>query len=99
MSRARVGAYALWQLRDYLKDRGVPTLIGASTHPVARLLYLLPPLHRANEVYLSVSGTPVVGSASPGGIPWALVAWLTGYGVVCYVAGLAVLRHRRLAII
>ena len=27
MSRARTGAYALWQLRDYLKDRGVSTLI------------------------------------------------------------------------
>jgi ABC-type transport system involved in multi-copper enzyme maturation permease subunit len=71
----------------------------ASPHPIARLLYLLPPLHRVNEVYLSVSGTPVVGSASPGGIPWALLVWLTGYGVVCYVAGLVVLRYRRLAII
>ena len=27
MSRARVGAYALWQLRDYFKDRGLSTLI------------------------------------------------------------------------
>ena len=27
MSRARAGAYALWQFRDYLRDRAVPTLI------------------------------------------------------------------------
>ena len=27
MSRARAGAYALWQLRDYVKDRAIPTLI------------------------------------------------------------------------
>jgi hypothetical protein len=72
---------------------------GASTHPIAKLLYLLPPLHRANEVYLSVAGTPVLGSASPDGIPWALLVWLTGYGVLCYLAGLVVLRYRRLAII
>ena len=26
---ARVGAYALWQLRDYVKDRGIPTFIVA----------------------------------------------------------------------
>jgi hypothetical protein len=25
--RTRVGAYAAWQLRDYAKDRGLPTLI------------------------------------------------------------------------
>ena len=30
VSRARVGAYALWQLRDYLKDRGLPTVIVAT---------------------------------------------------------------------
>ena len=30
MSRARVGAYALWQLRDYFKDRGLSTLIIAA---------------------------------------------------------------------
>lgn len=84
---ATVAAFVLW-------DR-----FGASTHPIARLLYLLPPLHRVNEVYLSVSGTPVVGSIPPGGIPWGLLLWLTGYGAVCYLAGLVVLRYRRLAII
>src|SRR5919107_1198662 len=30
MSNSRVGAYALWQLRDYFKDRGVPTLVVAT---------------------------------------------------------------------
>ena len=30
MSRARVGAYTAWQLRDYLKDRGLSTLVVAA---------------------------------------------------------------------
>src|SRR5918993_2890611 len=30
MSRARIGAYALWQMRDYAKDRGLPTMIVAT---------------------------------------------------------------------
>jgi ABC-type transport system involved in multi-copper enzyme maturation permease subunit len=98
-----LSAVARWDWLSLVAAAVAATLLwdrfGASTHPVARLLYLLPPLHRANEVYLSVSGTPVLGSASPGGIPWALLAWLTGYGVLCYLAGLVVLRYRRLAII
>ena len=97
-----LSAAARWDWLSLVAAAVAATLLwdrfGASTHPIARLLYLLPPLHRANEVYLSVSGTPVVGSASSA-IPWALLAWLTGYGVVCYVAGLVVLRYRRLAII
>ena len=70
---------------------------GASAHPVAKLLYLLPPLHRVNEIFASVPGAP--GSAAPLATPWALLAWLAGYGVVCYLAGLVVLRYRRLAIV
>ena len=98
-----LSAAARWDWLSLVAAAVAATLLwdrfGASTHPVARLLYLLPPLHRANEVYLSVSGTPVVGPAPPGGIPWGLLAWLTGYGVACYLAGLVVLRYRRLAII
>ena len=98
-----LSAAARWDWLSLVAAAVAATLLwdrfGASTHPIARLLYLLPPLHRVNEVYLSVSGAPVVGSASAGSIPWALLAWLTGYGVVCYLAGLVVLRYRRLAII
>jgi hypothetical protein len=57
----------------------------------ATLLYLLPPLHRTVEVYTAV--------ASGEAIPWQLLEWLAGYGIVCYVLGLVVLRIRRLAIV
>ena len=53
-------------------------------------LYLLPPLHRTDEVYHAM--------ASGGAMPWSLVAWLGGYGLLCYLLALVVLRHRRLAI-
>ena len=75
------------------------TKFGASTHPLARLLYLLPPLHRADEVYLAVSGTPVISAAEAPAVPWPLVLWFGGYGILCYIAGLIVLRFRRLAIV
>jgi hypothetical protein len=64
---------------------------GASTSPLAKLLYLLPPLHTTDEVYTAVSE----GSA----LPWHSLAWLGGYGAVCFLIGLVVLRYRRLAII
>ena len=70
---------------------------GASTHPFATLLYLLPPLHRVNEIFAAVPGAP--GMPAPTGIPWPLLAWLAGYGAACFLAGLVVLRYRRLAIV
>jgi ABC-type transport system involved in multi-copper enzyme maturation permease subunit len=72
---------------------------GSSRHPLAALLYLLPPLHRADEVYASVSGTPVISAAEMPVVPWSLVAWFGAYGIICYIAGLVVLRFRRLAIV
>jgi hypothetical protein len=72
---------------------------GESTHPLATLLYLLPPLHRADEVYASVSGVPMYASGAPTVIPWSILAWLVGYGAACFAAGLVVLRYRRLAIV
>jgi hypothetical protein len=72
---------------------------GASTHPLARLLFLLPPLHRADEVYASVAGAPMYASGAPLAIPWPILWWLTGYGAACFAAGLVVLRYRRLAIV
>jgi hypothetical protein len=64
---------------------------GASKSVVAWLLYLLPPIHRTSAVYEAVAG------GRP--LPWDLLAWFAGYGAVCFVIGLVVLRHRRLAII
>jgi hypothetical protein len=64
---------------------------GASTSPLAKLLYLLPPVHRTNEVYMAVAD----GAA----LPSHTLAWIGGYGALCFIAGLVVLRYRRLAII
>jgi ABC-type transport system involved in multi-copper enzyme maturation permease subunit len=69
-----------------LRDR-----FGASASLLARLLYLLPPLHETQRVYTAVSQ----GVA----LPWHSIVWLGGYGAACFVAGLAVLRFRRLAIL
>jgi hypothetical protein len=64
---------------------------GASTSAAARLLYLFPPLHRTSVVYAAV--------ANRAALPWGLLAWFAGYGAICFVVGLVVLRHRRLAIV
>jgi ABC-type transport system involved in multi-copper enzyme maturation permease subunit len=66
-------------------------MYGESTSAAAWLLYLFPPLHRTSAVYTAVAA----GAA----LPWDLLAWFAGYGVVCFAIGLVVLRHRRLAII
>jgi hypothetical protein len=64
---------------------------GTSSSPFARLLYLLPPLNETASVYAALAeGVP---------LPWRAVAWLGGYGAICFVAALVVLRFRRLAII
>jgi ABC-type transport system involved in multi-copper enzyme maturation permease subunit len=70
----------------YVWDR-----FGQSSSPAAWLAYLFPPLHRASEVYNAAGG----GVA----LPWHLVLWFAGYGAICFVIGLVVLRYRRLAII
>ena len=54
------------------------------------LLYLLPPVHRATEVY--AMAVPGAGPATP----WRAIAWLLGYGVTCFVLGLVVVRKRPL---
>ena len=62
---------------------------GDDTGMLTRLLYILPPIHRTGDVYAAlISGTA---------IPWHTLAWIGGYGLACFAAGLVVLRHRRLA--
>jgi hypothetical protein len=62
---------------------------GHSTSPLVKLLHLLPPMNRTSELYAAAArGLP---------LPWQNVLWLAGYGLVMFVAGLAILRHRRLA--
>jgi ABC-type transport system involved in multi-copper enzyme maturation permease subunit len=53
------------------------------------VLYALPPIHRAGDV-LSAATSGVT-------LPWLHAAWLTGYGLVCFVLALLVLRRRSLA--
>jgi hypothetical protein len=72
---------------------------GGSTSPLAKLLYLLPPLHRTDEVYASVAGRPTFAAGAQHVLPWGSIWWIAGYGAACFVLGLIVLRHRRLAIV
>ena len=51
---------------------------------------VLPPMHRAGEIYRYVAGTAEA-------FPWTTLIWLTGYGLVCFLLGLWVLRVRQLA--
>jgi hypothetical protein len=63
---------------------------GTSASPLSKLLYLLPPVHKTNDVYAAVAdGTP---------LPWHTLGWIGGYAALCFVAGLLILRYRRLAI-
>jgi hypothetical protein len=62
---------------------------GASASPFASLLRLLPPVHRTTDAYSAVArGMP---------LPWHSVLWLASYGAIAFLAGLAILRQRRLA--
>ena len=58
---------------------------------LAKLVYLLPPVHRTSEVYNALA------KSEP--LPWPLIEWYAGYGALCFIAGLVVLRYRRLAIV
>jgi len=65
------------------------TFYGASSSPFAVLLRLFPPVNRTSAIYAA--------AASGMALPWHSVLWLAGYGAIAFVAGLAILRHRRLA--
>lgn len=66
------------------------TLWGNATGIRHWLLYLLPPIHRADNV----ADIVMRGAHTP--VPWSLIAWLGGYGLACFVLGLVVLRKRPL---
>lgn len=54
------------------------------------LLYLLPPVHRATDVYALVANE---GATQ---LPWIAIGWLSGYGLVCLALGMVVIRRRPL---
>lgn len=76
---ATVAASTLWEK------------FGASSSPLAVLLYLLPPVHKTEQIYRAVAD----GTA----LPSHTLAWVSGYAALCFAAALLVLRRRRLAII
>jgi hypothetical protein len=53
------------------------------------LAHLFPPVHKVGGVYGAI--------ATEQALPLGDLAWLTGYGLVCFVLGLLVLHHRALA--
>lgn len=53
------------------------------------LAHLFPPVHKLGGVYRAI--------AADEALPLYDLAWLTGYGLVCFVLGLLVLRYRALA--
>ena len=63
---------------------------GESTGLRHWVLYLLPPVHRANDVYALVTPEPFRD------VPWGSIAWLAVYGLVCFVVGMIVIRKRPL---
>ena len=64
-------------------------MYGKSTSPFVVLLHLFPPVNRTSSIYAAAaSGMP---------LPWQSILWLAGYGAIAFIAGLAILRHRRLA--
>jgi hypothetical protein len=58
--------------------------------PRRYLLYLLPPVHRANEV------SDLVQREAAGPLPWGPILWLGGYGLACFLLGMIVIRKRPL---
>lgn len=54
------------------------------------VLYLLPPVHRDDQIFAMLSQTP----NDP--LPWVSILWLGGYGLICFVLGMIVIRRRPL---
>jgi hypothetical protein len=59
---------------------------GDSTSPLRSLLFLLPPVHKATALYTL--------DLAQRAFPWTSAIWLAGYGAICYLLGLVVLRKR-----
>jgi hypothetical protein len=90
-----LSAAARWDWLSLVTVTALATFLwgrfGESQSVLAKLLYLLPPLHRTNEIYEAV--------AARAPLDMGLLYWFAGYGVVSYIIGLVVLRFRRMAIV
>jgi hypothetical protein len=65
------------------------SLWGTATGVRRWILHLLPPVHRATDVYAMVANPSEA-------IPWPSIVWLLGYGAICFALGLFVVRRRPL---
>lgn len=54
------------------------------------VLYLLPPVHRDDQIFALLAQTP----NDP--LPWISILWLGGYGLICFILGMVVIRRRPL---
>jgi hypothetical protein len=63
---------------------------GNTSGVVYYLLHLLPPVHKAPTIYAHVA------SDMAGPLPWDAICWLGGYGLVCFLLGMVVVRKRPL---
>lgn len=63
---------------------------GGSTGLRFYLLHLLPPVHKAADIYA------IVANDAARGMPWPAIIWLGGYGLVCFLLGMIVVRKRPL---
>jgi len=63
---------------------------GTSTSPLHWVLYALPPVHRADDVYALVLPATKLATVRTSAL------WLSGYGVVCFLLGMVIVRHRPL---
>jgi hypothetical protein len=62
---------------------------GNATGPRHWVLYLLPPVHRDEQVFAMLASADAA-------VPWVSVAWLGGYGLICFLLGLVVIHKRPL---
>jgi hypothetical protein len=63
---------------------------GSATGYKFYLLHLLPPVHKAADIYALVANPELRR------VPWESIAWLGGYGLVCFLLGMLVVRRRPL---
>jgi hypothetical protein len=75
----------VWLVADILHQ-----LYGDASGAVRYLLRVLPPIHKLEAAVNAHFGGPTVFSAFD-------LAWVVGYGLACFAAGLVVLRRRSLA--
>ncbi len=69
---------------------GMRNQLAAIRWPARHLLYLLPPVHRSGEVYA------LAWSDGGSAVPWVSIGWLVGYGALCLLLGMVVIRRRPL---